>query len=109
LEGGVAFLMHLVQILLPLAGNDGTPIPEEFFQDIREELVKQFGGLTAYARAPAQGVWAHDGVRQKDDIAVVEVMVEALEEDWWRAFRAHLERLLEQEALVIRAFEIQRL
>lgn len=101
--------MHLVQILLPLTGNDGTPIPEGIFRDIREELIAQFGGLTAYVRAPAHGVWAHEGVRQKDDIAVVEVMVEMLEENWWRNFRQRLEHLLEQQSVVIRAFAIRRL
>lgn len=101
--------MHLVQILLPLATNDGAPVPEAVIRDIREELIARFGGLTAYSRAPAQGVWAHDGVRQRDDIAVVEVMVESLDENWWHAFRLRLERLLEQEALVIRAYEIRRL
>lgn len=101
--------MHLVQILLPLATNDGVLVPETLIRDIREELVAQFGGLTAYTRAPAHGVWAHDGVRQRDDIAVVEVMVESLDENWWHAFRLRLERLLAQEALVIRAYEIRRL
>jgi len=101
--------MHLVQILLPLAGNDGASIPEEILRDIREELIARFGGLTAYVRAPAHGVWAHEGVRQKDDIAVVEVMVEMLEDDWWRDFRQRLERLLDQQSVVIRAFEIRRL
>jgi hypothetical protein len=99
--------MHLVQILLPLAGNDGAPISEELLADIREELISRFGGLTAYARAPAQGVWAQGGVRQKDDIAVVEVMVETLDEDWWRGFRHRQEALLKQQSLVVRAFEIR--
>lgn len=99
--------MYLVQILLPLADNDGNPISEDLLRDIREELVSRFGGLTAYARAPAQGVWARDGVRQNDDIAVVEVMVENLDADWWRSFRREQERLLKQESLVVRAFEIR--
>jgi hypothetical protein len=101
--------MHLVQILLPLTANDGAPVPEALIRGAREELVAQFGGLTAYIRAPAQGVWAHDGIRQKDDIAVVEVMVEALDENWWRDFRLRLERLLQQETLVVRAYAIRRL
>jgi len=101
--------MHLVQILLPLADNDGTPIPEELLAGIREELIARFGGLTAYAQAPAQGVWARDGIRQKDDIVVVEVMVESLDENWWHDFRRCQEVLLKQESLVVRSFEIHRL
>jgi hypothetical protein len=99
--------MHVVQILLPLADNDGRPFPDSLLREIREELVARFGGLTAYGRAPALGVWAHDGTRQKDDIVVVEVMVEALDETWWRGFRERLESLLKQEKLVVRSFEIR--
>lgn len=99
--------MHLVQILLPLTRNDGSPIPQALHREIREELIRRFGGLTAYVQAPAQGVWAHGGTRQTDQIAVIEVMAAELDEPWWRAFRRRLERLLEQEALVVRAFEIR--
>jgi hypothetical protein len=99
----------LVQILLPLTRNDGTSFPPELHAGIREELVNRFGGLTAYIQAPAQGVWSHDGTRQQDEIAVVEVMVDSLDRTWWRNFRQRLERVLEQESLVIRAFEIGRL
>jgi len=99
--------MFLVQILLPLAGNDGAPFPEELIRGIREQLVGEFGGLTAYGRAPAQGIWAHDGVRQKDDIAVVEVMVQQLDQAWWRQFRLGLERDLAQQSVIVRAYEIR--
>jgi hypothetical protein len=99
--------MHVVQILLPLADNQGRAFSESLLREVREDLVARFGGLTAYGRAPAQGVWAHQGARQKDDIVVVEVMVETLDPDWWQSFRARLERLLSQEKLVVRAFAIQ--
>jgi hypothetical protein len=98
--------MHVVQILLPLADNQGRPFPESLLRGVREELVSRFGGLTAYGRAPAQGVWAHQGARQQEDIIVIEVMVETLDESWWRAFRTQLEGLLSQEELVVRAFAI---
>jgi hypothetical protein len=98
--------MHVVQILLPLADNHGQPFAESLLRGVREELVARFGGLTAYGRAPALGVWAHDGARQQDDIIVVEVMVERLDAAWWSAFRSRLERLLSQEKLVVRAFAI---
>jgi hypothetical protein len=98
--------MHVVQILLPLADNQGRPFPDSLLRAVREELVSRFGGVTAYGRAPALGVWAHEGTRQQDDIIVIEVMVERLDEDWWRAFRARLEKLLSQEELVVRAHAI---
>lgn len=101
--------MHVVQLLLPLADNQGRPFPESLLRELREELVARFGGMTAYGRAPAQGVWAHDGSRQKDDIVVVEVMVETLDPDWWHSFRQRVERLLAQERVIVRAFAIETL
>ena len=53
--------MHIVQILLPLADNQGRRFSESLLREVREELVSRFGGLTAYGRAPAMGVWGHAG------------------------------------------------
>ena len=98
--------MHVVQILLPLADNQGQLFSDSLLRQVREELVTRFGGLTAYGRAPAQGVWAHEGARHRDDIVVVEVMVETLDAGWWTGFRKDLEQRLSQERLVVRAFQI---
>jgi hypothetical protein len=48
--------MYLVQVLLPLADNDGNEFPEDVLHGIQAELHKLFGALTAYTRAPAKGV-----------------------------------------------------
>jgi hypothetical protein len=101
--------MYLVQLLLPVTDNEGNDFPEQVMRDVQTELCERFGGLTAYSRAPAKGIWAHDGARQKDDIATVEVMADELDEDWWVDFRKRLEKLLGQEELVIRAHEIRKL
>ena len=50
-------LMHLVQILLPLADNQGRPLARKHFTAIQRELTKRFSGLTAYSRSPAEGHW----------------------------------------------------
>ena len=77
---------------------------------MRAELTERFGGLTAYTRAPAQGVWAEDGeAPRRDDIVVYEVMAEALDRSWWRSFRKLLERRFEQEELVVRSQEVEKL
>ena len=49
--------MHLVQILLPTADNDGQPFPSDWFRDLRQDLTDRFGGVTVYAQAPAEGFW----------------------------------------------------
>src|SRR4051794_10736781 len=105
--GGAA--MYLVQILLPLADNEGKAFSEPTLQGIRTELFERFGGLTAYLRAPALGAWAKDGTEKSDDIAIVEVMAQTLDEAWWSSFRARLEAMLHQDEVVIRAQEIQKL
>ena len=101
--------MYLIQLLLPTTDNDGKEFPEETMRQVQEELCERFGGLTAYSRAPAKGLWAHDGTRQKDDIVTVEVMAGELNERWWHEFRQRLEKLLGQDELVIRAHEIRKL
>ncbi len=103
--------MHLVEILLPLRGNDGTPLPAEEFTRVRDVLTRRFGGLTAFTRAPAEGVWkapANDKVSH-DDIAVIEVMAESINAEWWTGFRGELETGLAQAEIVIRSHEIRRL
>jgi hypothetical protein len=48
-------------LLLPLANNQGHAFPDEVLRDIQLELSKRFGGLTAYTRAPAKGIWTQKG------------------------------------------------
>lgn len=100
-------MSYLVQILLPLSDNDGNPFPAEIFRALQTELTNRFGGLTAYSRAPAKGVWSHDDAHQADDIVMVEVMTDILDEAWWQRLRARLETTLRQDVIVIRAQTIQ--
>lgn len=101
--------MHLVQLLLPLKDPDGKPFPRSFYRSVRETLTDRFGGLTAYSRAPAEGVWDGGSEVAHDDIVVYEVMVEDLDRAWWGDYRATLERQFDQEELVVRAEQIERL
>jgi hypothetical protein len=103
--------IHLVQLLLPVYDNDGTPFPPATYAPPRDELTERFGGLTAYTRAPAQGLWADDddGPPRRDDIIVWEVMAESIDRAWWTRFREALERRFAQEELVVRAQRMERL
>ncbi|HYE92005.1 MAG TPA: hypothetical protein VEA38_13330 [Terriglobales bacterium] len=66
--------------------------------------------MTAYARAPATGLWVpQPGRTTRDDIVVYEVMVEELDRAWWGAYRRALEARFAQDELVIRAHLIERL
>ena len=102
--------MHVVEIFLPLKRNDGSDQPQALFGEVRGELVERFGGLTAFTRAPAEGLWeSESGAPQRDQIVIFEVMTDELDHGWWRAFRETLERRFAQEEVLIRASEVERL
>jgi hypothetical protein len=91
--------LYLVQLLLP-----------RYDRDVQKELADRFGGVTAYARAPAKGVWKpRRGKTEKDDIVVYEVMVQKLERRWWTAYRRRLEIRLRQREVVVRAQRMEKL
>jgi hypothetical protein len=63
--------MYLIQVLLPLYDNAGRPLAPALHQAVGTELTERFGGLTAYTRAPAQGLWKEDDARtHRDDIVI---------------------------------------
>ena len=96
--------MFLVQILLPLYDNHGHPFDPADYVHLRSELADRFGGVTAYTRAPARGVWKDDtGETTRDDIVIFEVMTEELDRAWWSAFRKELERRFRQDSVIVRA------
>jgi hypothetical protein len=94
---------HLVQILLPIYDNAGNRFPPDVYAKVRFDLTQRFGGLTAYSRAPAEGVWDGGKEIKRDDIMVLEVMVEELEGSWWNDYRRQLQELFRQDEIVLRA------
>jgi hypothetical protein len=102
--------MHLVQLLLPVYDRHGARFPQAHYDTLARELTERFGGLTAYVRAPAAGLWEEaPGETRRDDIVVYEVMVEDLEPEWWARYRRELEGRFAQDELVVRAQEFRRL
>ena len=102
--------MYLVQLLLPLYDNQGQPFGADLFADVRNGLTERFGGVTAYARAPARGTWKeYDGTVVRDEIVIYEVMVETLDRAWWSQFRETLRQRFAQDDLVVRALHMERL
>jgi hypothetical protein len=73
--------MYLVQLLLPLFDNSGNAFSERIYTSIRRELTERFGGVTAFTRAPAQGLWIREGETTHDEIVVVEVMASDLDRE----------------------------
>jgi len=102
--------MNLVQILLPVYDKGGARFPRSDYAAVRDELVAAFGGLTAYARAPASGFWKDDADEvTRDDVVVYEVMVDVLDRTWWSQYRRQLEVRFSQDEIIVRACLIDRL
>ena len=101
--------MHLVEVFLPLRFPDGKPVPESLFALVQAELTDRFGGVTLYARSPADGVWKSSGGVTEDVLVVLEVMTTKLDRHWWRDFRRRGEALFRQDELVVRSTRIDRL
>lgn len=102
--------MYLVDLLLPLYDNDQQALPRALFDEVREELVERFGGLTAHTRAPVKGLWQEDDSNAvRDDLIIYEVMTAELDRAWWAQYRKSLETRFRQEAVLIRAHPIETL
>jgi hypothetical protein len=96
--------MYLVQILLPLYDNKGHAFDPAEYVRLRAELADRFGGVTAYTRAPARGVWRDEaGGTTRDDIVIFEVMTPELDREWWTGFRKEQEAHFRQDSVIVRA------
>lgn len=103
--------MYLVQLLIPLADNAGARFPESYFTGLSAELAARFGGVTAYMRSPAVGLWQPDDTPdpRRDDVIAYEVLADTLDRGWWVSYRASLEEKFAQDEIMIRAQQVYRL
>jgi hypothetical protein len=99
----------VIEIFLPLQDKAGRPQPSALFEAVIKTLTEKFGGVTSYARAPAEGRWKEGKQTVTDEIVVFEIMVEQLDRDWWRSYREELERQFKQELILIRMTSSERL
>lgn len=98
----------LFQILLPLYDNEGELFSNEMYKSIRLELTERFGGLTAYSRAPATGLWKDgDEELSVDKLLVYEVIADEFEKKFWKSFKEILKAQFKQEEIIIRYIDIE--
>lgn len=99
--------MRLVQIFLPVYDNAGRPFPKDLVDQVRQELTDVFGGVTLYLRSPAVGAWEKEsGDVCRDDIILVEVMVDETDAAWWADYRQQLEQRFSQDTILVRATDV---
>ena len=102
--------MFLLEIFLPTYDNEGERFKKEQFDTVRTEMIERFGGVTAFTRSPASGLWSDEsGEVRHDDMAIFEVMTQTLDQKWWREYRQELERRFKQQQIIIRASEVQQI
>ena len=101
---------HLVQILLPIRLPDGSDVPADALARVRVELTERFGGVTAYSRSPATGLWKSTDMEiERDLVIMIEVVVDVFDRDWWAQYREQLEQRFGQEEVLARAIAIERI
>jgi hypothetical protein len=101
---------HLVQILLPTHRRNGTPVLPEEFARVRVELTERFGGVTAYTRSPATGLWKREDEEiERDQVVMIEVVVEVFDREWWAHYREQLETRFGQEEVHARALAMEQI
>jgi hypothetical protein len=101
--------MYLIEILLPLRDNEGHPFAARTYKILRDELSEQYGGVTAFTRAPAEGESKAANGKVHDDIVVYEVMTETIDHHWWKLYREGLEKTFQQDEIVVRAIAFDKL
>jgi hypothetical protein len=99
-------MSYLIEILLPARREHRN---QANFELVRDELTRRFGGLTLHTNAPAEGLWKDDDDVELDRIVVAEVMSDELDRSWWAAYREKLEARFDQDEIVVRVTEIERL
>jgi hypothetical protein len=70
----------LYEILLPRTFNDGAPVPSSLLLETKDDLVKQFGGVTLH-QEPVTGYWMNDGIEYTDSLIRITVGCSASEEN----------------------------
>ena len=102
--------MFLAQILLPLYDNDKRIFSRDDFQEVRNELATTFGGVTAFLRSPAEGLWHRTKQDiHHDEVVMFEVMMDELDRAWWQGYRERLESSFRQDEIIIRIIAVERL
>jgi hypothetical protein len=87
--------MQLVQIFLPLYDNNKQLFEESVYNDVRNMLKDQFGGVSFHRNTPVGGLWKDEGGKTNyDELIIAEIMIHNLNKEWWKQFKQDLEQFL---------------
>lgn len=84
--------------------------PSDYFDTVRRTLTERFGGVTAFLRSPAVGLWKEgDDELTRDEVVMFEVISSQLNTDWWAGYRIELQNRFSQDELLVWASRITKL
>ncbi len=97
--------MFLIQLLLPTRQSETGALKPLI--ETRQELSERFKGPHAYVRAAAADVPADASQDHADGIAMVEVVTDAFDREWWRAYARTLAERFTTDRVRWRAVPIE--
>ena len=85
------------EILLPLAFNDGRPVPHEFLAETAAEIQGRFGGVSWESQV-IEGIWFAGGIQYRDQLNRIFVDAEDTKENrqFFASLKARLKSRFEQ-------------
>lgn len=95
------------EILLPLAFNDGQPVPDDLIGATLVELRAQFGSISVETQR-IQGTWLHLGQEYRDDLArvFVDVPDKASAKKFFKEFKERLKERFQQVDIWITTYPV---
>ena len=102
--------MKEYDLFVPLYYNDGRQIEAQKFQDLQQQLLDRFGGLTFFPQ-PNEGFWTMAGVTYRDEIVIYRVITSSEQEArrFLSALKERLKEELQQEEILIVERDVETL
>lgn len=94
--------MKEFDIFVPLTFNDGSPIPDELFDELELRLLTQFRGMTYFPQAN-QGFWKLADVTYQDEIVIYRILTGEVRasREYLSALKKWMKSVFEQEEILI--------
>lgn len=85
------------EVMLPLAFNDGRPVPDEWIGQAVRQIAEHFQGV-AFETQAIKGIWIHKGRTYRDDLTRITSDVPDVPKSrrWMREFKAQWKARLDQ-------------
>ena len=92
--------MYEFDIYLPSQGGDRVHVSREMIEQVKADLREQFGGYTHFT-SRNEGAWKSGSVTFYDEVTILRVLSESDSLEEMRELKERLQRLLEQEQILV--------